>query len=494
MNWLKKLLENLLGPSHQALGKTGLQIPFQPPQVNELSRHFIPRPEVEKDLKRLLLGNGQQADSLHLVAIHGMGGSGKSVTAAAIARDPDVVARFRDGILWTTLGEQPNLADILAWLDPGFERAPVPVLRCSRQVCAISQACYEDKHVLLVVDDAWVGDQVEKLITGGPGCAVLITTREALVAKTARVPDETIYELPVMQPEESLALLARGVHQGLSAEDRSTAMEVAEALGHLPLALDLAAAQVNDKDAGVSWSELRDELQQEIVRLDRLEDVEVRELPLEARKKHLSLLASLNLSLNRLSAERREQFAWLGVLADDALIGAQLATTLWSTSPRKARDALRYFRKKALLTSAGKFADGTPVFRLHDVLHDLARRVLTAPRSPERPGETAGPRLDPAGGPWHLAGSLPGTDRWTGNGRTLPDDGYAYTHLAWHMREAERIPGVVWTDLAIACTTHRSISLLRDAKTTSRYRANVRCLMPPSPRREPSRPAVAWKA
>ena len=94
-----------------------------------------------------------------------MGGSGKSVTAAAIARETEVVARFRDGILWTTLGQQPNLADILAgWIQAVSER-PFQfsdVETGQRHLASLLR----DQHVLLVVDDAWDGDHVVKLTTG----------------------------------------------------------------------------------------------------------------------------------------------------------------------------------------------------------------------------------------------------------------------------------------------------------------------------------------
>jgi len=52
--------------------------------------------------------------TLVVTAIHGLGSVGKSTLATALARDPEVQAHFCDGILWATLGQQPNLLSLLS--------------------------------------------------------------------------------------------------------------------------------------------------------------------------------------------------------------------------------------------------------------------------------------------------------------------------------------------------------------------------------------------
>jgi hypothetical protein len=46
-------------------------------------------------------------------ALVGMGGVGKSVLAVALARDCQVRRAFADGIIWLTIGLQPNLVGLL---------------------------------------------------------------------------------------------------------------------------------------------------------------------------------------------------------------------------------------------------------------------------------------------------------------------------------------------------------------------------------------------
>jgi len=49
--------------------------------------------------------------------IHGLGGIGKSTLAAALAHDLEVQQRLPDGVLWVTLGQQPDVLSLLSgWI------------------------------------------------------------------------------------------------------------------------------------------------------------------------------------------------------------------------------------------------------------------------------------------------------------------------------------------------------------------------------------------
>jgi hypothetical protein len=51
---------------------------------------------------------------LVITAIHGLGSVGKSTLAAALAHEKDVQAHFCDGIVWATLGQQPDVLPLLS--------------------------------------------------------------------------------------------------------------------------------------------------------------------------------------------------------------------------------------------------------------------------------------------------------------------------------------------------------------------------------------------
>jgi hypothetical protein len=381
---------------------------------------------VSDGVKAHLLADDPAAPGVLVVsAIQGLGGIGKSVLAAALSYDPDVQHRFPYGVLWATLGQQPDLLSLLsAWVQAlgDYDFRPTTVDAASARL----RTLLHDRAALLVVDDVWDPAHALPFRVGGPRCQVLVTTRRADVAEELGA---RLYQLDVMTPEQSLALLSARVGRPLEGAERGDALLLARAVGHLPLALELAAAQVA---RGVSWATLRQELEQEVARLEALEG------PRGRRRGQLRLVASLSLSLDALRAKDEEAwrcFAWLGVLPEDAVIAAPMAATLWEQEEAQAADLLALLRDDALLQAGGSVRVGDrswPSYRLHDLLHDLACRLLTA----ERPEGLGLPLSDAHA---HLL------DRYWTRTRdslwhTLHDDGYVHAHLAWHMERAG------WTD------------------------------------------------
>ena len=352
-------------------------------------------------------------------AIYGLGGIGKSTLAAALAHDPEVQAHFPDGIFWATLGQQPDILSFLStWIQAlkDYDFKPINIDSASLQL----RTLLSDKKALLVVDDVWHPEHVEPFRVGGGGCRVLVTTREASVKGAIR------YDLDVMTLNQSLELLTGCFNNELTNQELDYAKTLAKTVGYLPLALELAAAQVRD---GFSWEELLDELQAEIADLEALDRLEAEEEPNDAKRKNYSLVGSFNLSLKRLSAERLKKFAWLGVLPEDVTITETMATKLWNCNSVKAKKTLIYLKQKALLLTGVSSTEKTN-YRLHDLLHDLARNLLqpelglSIPETHQQLLERYQTKTEK--GLWH----------------TLPDDGYIYNHLTWHLEKAQKIDDI----------------------------------------------------
>ena len=106
-------------------------------------------------------------------AISGLGGLGKSVLATALVLDPEVQARFSDGILWVTLGQNPDLQTMLGeWireLDKSREAFSANTLETASRYL---QNLLVEKQILLVVDDVWNAAHVEWFRVGGMACRV----------------------------------------------------------------------------------------------------------------------------------------------------------------------------------------------------------------------------------------------------------------------------------------------------------------------------------
>ncbi|WP_414588918.1 effector-associated domain EAD1-containing protein, partial [Scytonema sp. PCC 10023] len=398
--------------------------PFQAPP---LPYYFVERPEYSEDLKNRLLT--QDRSTLVITAIHGLGSVGKSTLAAALAHDKDVQAHFCDGILWATLGQQPDVLSLLSgWVQAlrDYDFKPTSIEAATSHL----RTLLYDKAVLLVVDDAWETKHAQAFNIGGSRCQVLVTTREGAIADALGA---STYSLDVMEPSQAMELLTKKLGRDLKDAERQSAADLALAVGYLPLALELAAAEIA---SGTSWVDLLQDLQLEVARLKTFDRPESEEITDEASLKRLSLTASLNLSVQRLSKEKRLYFSWLGVLPEDATITKAMTATLWDMNERDASKTLQYLRNKALLLLGVSLLDGTPTYRLHDLFHDLARNLLTAPSEP-KDGNLPGLGLTFVNAhAIFLEKYRPKTkkDLW----HTLPNDGYIHQHLVWHFEKAER--------------------------------------------------------
>ncbi len=400
-------------------------IPAQAPAIRS---GYIPRPEVLAGLKAHLAPTG----ALKVVALHGMPGSGKSVMAAAVVADEEwTSANFPDGVLWASVGLSPDLTSILSGWIQALGGSDLRFTEPGAAKYAL-QSLLSYRAVLIIIDDVWEAAHGSSLVVGGSRCSVLVTTREAAVARACQVPPDDILPMPpTMTKEQARTLLAGGSHS-LPEAFLTIADDVASAVGRLPLALQLAAAQAAD---GVPWQEIRDNLQIEMARLETLDLPGADELEDPHLARQQSLLASLSISFRRLPADRRRRLVQLGVLRSGSVVLPAAAAVLWAVDERAARDGLRYLNGRALLDPWGSTG-----FKLHNTVHALARRLITAPVEP--PPEA---RLGMSGlGMTQTAAHAELVNRYAatrvnGQWHSLADDGYIHRNLVWHMERAERL-------------------------------------------------------
>ena len=130
---------------------------------------------------------------------------GKTTLAVALARHPDVLAHFADGVLWAGLGRSPDVASIQAtWAEhTGAQITDIadPATRMARINDAIGQ-----RRLLIVLDDAWQAEPLDFLRTTGPNVVQILTTRDRAIARKFAGANQEV-TVPVLAEAPSHALL-----------------------------------------------------------------------------------------------------------------------------------------------------------------------------------------------------------------------------------------------------------------------------------------------
>jgi len=383
---------------------TAVKVPFMPPPLPE---HFVERPGEFNALRDLLLDADRQNPLAITTALKGAGGFGKTTLAAALCHDEDVQTAFDDGILWATLGEQPDVLGALTKLYAALtgER---PAFVDAEDAANNLADKLTDRDCLIVIDDAWNTAHLRPFLRGGERCARLITTRIMDVALEAEAQPLTVDE---METDEAAQMLIAGIQP--ASTDPEPFRRLAKRLGEWPLALKLANGAIRKRilrrdtpEKAARW--LEDELRTEGVQVLKSDD---------ANQRSRSAGATLEITFQILDeTERidlRHRFATLGVFYEDTDIPFTALAALWGCTPREAeRHATRLDDLSLLLRL--DLESGT--IRLHDVVRQYALSLLTdAPAQHNR-------LLEGWGDPYALP------------------DAFAWTWYIYHLREAGRDP------------------------------------------------------
>jgi NB-ARC domain/TIR domain len=208
--------------------------------VPPLPARFVARDEFV-GLREAVLGGVDGAVGItgKALGLHGQGGIGKTVLAAALARDDFVRRHFPDGVFWVTIGER---ADLLALQIALLSRlgAGHGELRSASEGLRMLRDALAERRCLLVVDDVWSPAAAQAFAAVGPRGRVLYTTRDEEVLGAVGADVQRVDVLPVATARQLLAGLTGIDIESLPAEiDR-----VLEVTGRVALALALVGAAV----------------------------------------------------------------------------------------------------------------------------------------------------------------------------------------------------------------------------------------------------------
>ncbi|GLY31483.1 tetratricopeptide repeat protein [Kineosporia sp. NBRC 101731] len=171
--------------------------------------------------------------------------------------------RFPDGTLYVDLHgyhRGPTVAahDVLGEFIRALSPATVAVPEGTRERAALYRSLLADQRVLVLLDNARTAEQVDDLLPGNPGCAAVVTSRDALGELVVRYGAER-FEVSLMTDEEARELLSALVGDRVPAEPGPVAALIG-ACARLPLALRIAAELITSRPQE-SLADLVDELQ-----------------------------------------------------------------------------------------------------------------------------------------------------------------------------------------------------------------------------------------
>ena len=144
----------------------------------------------------------------NITIIQGWPGVGKSTFVSMLAHDSVIVNQFPDGVLWASLGEEPNLLTKLAAWGQALGTNDVANAKSLDEAIQLVQAMLRDKQMLLIVDDVWQTEHGMAFKIGKSTSAMVLTTRFNDVANAlANTPDD-VFKLSILSEEKKSGIIA----------------------------------------------------------------------------------------------------------------------------------------------------------------------------------------------------------------------------------------------------------------------------------------------
>ena len=210
---------------------------------------YIERDNIMGELDNAVLIDSKQpvvvTSKQQVSAVHGMGGIGKTTVASAFSQRCTTRRYFTDGIVWVTLGKNPDITQRQA--DIGFifgdERRHYlsPEIGLNRL-----QHLLADKKLLILLDDVWERKHAEAFRVTGTLNRVLMTSRSRrLVTQSGAMP----IPLDKLSEEEGIRLFDERLHRDDTSPRPHDAIEreIIQFLNGYTLAVALAAALLREE-------------------------------------------------------------------------------------------------------------------------------------------------------------------------------------------------------------------------------------------------------
>lgn len=328
--------------------------PPEPPRV------FIGREEAVDDVRRLLIRNQNREN---VTVVRGWPGVGKTSLVSAIGHDHEITRTFKDGVLWVSLEQKPNVITEMAKWGRALGSEEILKAPTVKEATGLLAALLRGRRMLLIVDDVWeTGHAAAFTDAAGEQCSVMITTRLTKVAEALTTGENSIYPLPVLTDDFALMVLRILIPEVVE-QNEGECRELVRDLECLPLALHVAAGLLRS-EANMGWGVT--DLIKRIREGTELIDKEAPRDRIEKDGVIPSVKALLQRSTDVLDEPIRDCFIYLGTFAPKpATFDLGALRAVWEVED--PRDIVRQLVGHGLLEPA---ANGR--FQMHRILVDHA--------------------------------------------------------------------------------------------------------------------------
>ncbi|MCI5222597.1 MAG: CHAT domain-containing protein [Candidatus Electrothrix sp. AR4] len=316
--------------------------------------NYLPRPEYMKQFRTALLEKSIGLTGAMHVGIEGMGGVGKSVLAAELARDDAVQDAFQDGIFWLTFGQKVRNDVLLA-----HQNRILKLLghQGQEELLDISRYCLNTvlhgKHCLFIIDDIWDSKHLKSFDLIGTDSCFLLTSRKADVLDRLRTKRKRV---DLLSEEQALALLAQ--YAGYVQHDLPLqAEEIVRECGQLPLAVAAIGSMIRNKPPN-RWR----------LALHKLQKAKLDKIACKFDYQYENLFRALQVSVETLPVAFLNYYKTLAVFPEETQIPESVVIMFWehcAFSDDELLDVVDALVDASLLTRIDNSS-----LRLHDLLKD----------------------------------------------------------------------------------------------------------------------------
>ncbi|XP_070569061.1 apoptotic protease-activating factor 1-like [Ptychodera flava] len=304
------------------------------------------------------------------VGIKGLGGTGKTILAQALAYE--VRKQLNKEVVWLTLSQEPDIPNLLAEICYYLtgETTAFPNEKTGQRWL---RDFTKKRKIFLILDDVWNGEHVRPFNVMGPNCNILITTRSQTVLKFVRAQGHVVDKLEADHARKMLLNYANISEETVQQNNMHTLVKnILLSLKLFPLALAVIGSSLRDTERGPvyveKWKNTLEDLQKRQAFWEKTENVKLcdyNDTLMGAFDVSFDFLGRTGQPFDAGSLTRvQERLLDLAIFPEDVAIPRSVLAMLWGISLQEAEKDIEELVDSSFVTRA---KDPT-MLKVHDLV------------------------------------------------------------------------------------------------------------------------------